>query len=522
MHRGLGIPEILSNICELIPNDTERDLHCLDSGTNHTLAALARTCRAFQNPALDVLWNSQFTILNVIRCMPEDIWEWTDEELDEDDEDEEVSPIALKRPVFPEDWERPLYYARRVRHFALGDEHVPSACYDILRVSLPAEHLFPKIETLQLYTTQSHVFPNYPLFLGPRLTTLHLGVCQSVVHLTMLLDLATQCPRLQEVTIRCSELEPSPQLQAFSFVAIHLKELRSLNVPCLDGPSLDHLSGLASLEFMALVRQPVFDIPSVPARIQAEDCHVHGEMMMNISLSDTRAVSEVLSRFQARSVRMLIIELPRDTRAAVFLECCSVVVAQCRGHPPSSLTIRCETFPKIMHTADQIAVYKVPVALLSPLFIFENLTSVYLAAPVGFDLDDDSVASLARAWPRIHYLSLVSSMSKNVPSRATLLALLSFAKHCPFLSSLTLSLDAKVVPTIASGPDTPRPQQRALSSLVVCDSPIDSPLAVAVFLSSLFPRLRNVSSRGGLVDLAAQWKAVDKALPLVGVSRTEE
>ncbi|KAJ7614436.1 hypothetical protein FB45DRAFT_802342 [Roridomyces roridus] len=514
MHRGLGIPEILSNICELTPDDTERDLHCLDSDTNHTLAALARTCRAFQNPALDVLWNSQFTILNVIRCMPEDIWEWPDQEPDGDEEEEEVSPIHLKRPVFPEDWERPLFYARRVRHFAFSsDEYVPSACYDVLRVSLPVEHLFPNIESLQWYTKQSHVFSNYPLFLGPRLTTLDLGVCQSVVHLTMLLGLATQCPRLQEVTIRCSELEPSPQLQAFSFVAMHLKELRTLNVPCLDGPSLDHLSSLASLEFMALVRQPVFDIPSVPARIQAEDRHVPGEMMMNISLSDTRAVSEALSRFQARSVRMLIIELPRDTPATVFLECCSVVAAQCRGRPPSSLTIRCKSFPKITHTADQIAVYKVPAALLSPLFIFENLTSVHLAAPVGFDLDDDSVGSLARAWPRIHYLSLVSSMSKTVRSHATLLALLSFAEHCPFLSSLTLSLDAKVVPTIASGPDTPRPQQRALYSLVVYDSPIDSPLAVAVFLSSLFSRLRNVSSRGELIDLAAQWRAVDKALP---------
>ncbi|KAJ7613397.1 hypothetical protein FB45DRAFT_1008923 [Roridomyces roridus] len=398
-------------------------------------------------------------------------------------------------------------------------------------------HLFPNIEYLEWNTKEGRLFPQYRLFVGPRLTTLNLGVCQSVVHLSLLPGLATQCPRLQEVTIECSEFDLTPQRHAFSFITRLWKELRHLEVACLDGSSLDHLSSLPSLECLILSSQTPWTFAIIPARTEAEECHDPMDNM-SINVTDTHAVSEVLSRFQTRPLHALEIRLPRDTPAAAFLECCSAVVGQRRDHPPSSLTIQCKAFTANGNTvadAAQITTYQVAVTLLSPLFIFENLTCVELTAPVGFDFDNDSIASLACAWPRIQHLELVSSMFQNIPSRATLLALVAFAKHCRSLRLLKLSLNAKVVPTwqtLASSPDAPRPQQRVLSSLYVRDSPVGSPLAVAVFLSSLFPKLRHIStsSQGILqteqveqVDpLNSQWKAVEKALPLLGVARAEE
>ncbi|KAJ6523265.1 hypothetical protein DFH09DRAFT_937984, partial [Mycena vulgaris] len=35
------------------------------------LAALARTCQIFQNPALDLLWRQQDTLLNFVNCFPD-------------------------------------------------------------------------------------------------------------------------------------------------------------------------------------------------------------------------------------------------------------------------------------------------------------------------------------------------------------------------------------------------------------------------------------------------------------------
>jgi hypothetical protein len=38
------------------------------------LAALSRTCKAFNDPALDVLWETQDTILNLMTCFPWDLF----------------------------------------------------------------------------------------------------------------------------------------------------------------------------------------------------------------------------------------------------------------------------------------------------------------------------------------------------------------------------------------------------------------------------------------------------------------
>lgn len=40
-----------------------------------TVYALARTCRTLQGPALDVIWYYQFGLQNLVKCMPEDLWE---------------------------------------------------------------------------------------------------------------------------------------------------------------------------------------------------------------------------------------------------------------------------------------------------------------------------------------------------------------------------------------------------------------------------------------------------------------
>lgn len=40
-----------------------------------SLCALAQTCRALQEPALDVLWYHKVGLHHLIQCMPEDAWE---------------------------------------------------------------------------------------------------------------------------------------------------------------------------------------------------------------------------------------------------------------------------------------------------------------------------------------------------------------------------------------------------------------------------------------------------------------
>ena len=71
----LQIPELLSQIIEACApgyRDQSSSLSCSRLGT---VAALARTCRTFQDSALDVLWYSQYGMLNLLWCLPDDKWE---------------------------------------------------------------------------------------------------------------------------------------------------------------------------------------------------------------------------------------------------------------------------------------------------------------------------------------------------------------------------------------------------------------------------------------------------------------
>jgi hypothetical protein len=39
-----------------------------------TLSSLARTCKALQQPALDLLWHHQDGLIPLLKCMSNDLW----------------------------------------------------------------------------------------------------------------------------------------------------------------------------------------------------------------------------------------------------------------------------------------------------------------------------------------------------------------------------------------------------------------------------------------------------------------
>lgn len=76
MHPCLTVQEILANIFasysysytgEAFTGIKKYSLHAQD---RRLLAHLARTCKAFSEPALDVLWHTQTSIVPLVRCLP--------------------------------------------------------------------------------------------------------------------------------------------------------------------------------------------------------------------------------------------------------------------------------------------------------------------------------------------------------------------------------------------------------------------------------------------------------------------
>jgi hypothetical protein len=65
MHPALRIAEIVGLICDSFDPDYEPK----------TLLALARTATFFTHSVLNGLWESQATLINVLRCLPADLWD---------------------------------------------------------------------------------------------------------------------------------------------------------------------------------------------------------------------------------------------------------------------------------------------------------------------------------------------------------------------------------------------------------------------------------------------------------------
>ncbi|KAJ7907014.1 hypothetical protein B0H13DRAFT_2503798 [Mycena leptocephala] len=116
----------------------------------------------------------------------------------------------------------------------------------------------------------------------------------------------------------------------------------------------------------------------------------------------------------------------------------------------------------------------IPGSSLRTLDCFVNLRTLSLTAPVGFDLDDPTIAQLAAAWSNITTLMLPTPIS-TVPPRLTLQSLYSLAQTCPRLCSLRLTFDATSIP--APGPM--RAIHDCLASIDVESSPISNATPVA-------------------------------------------
>ncbi|KAJ7175222.1 hypothetical protein C8R43DRAFT_599790 [Mycena crocata] len=522
MHHSLRIPEIVVMICEAVVDPSER-LDVRTDETSAALCALAKTCKAFSSPALDLLWMFQQSLMPLLCCMPPDVWDEYDDE-------------CLRRPVVPADWTRPLVYAHRVRGFKIYDAAPSTELLETLSLCWPGEQLFPNIEILHLGTSTPELFPHIRLFLGPQLKSLCLGDLSLPSHLSFLPILAGKCHLLTEVDISFTEMDEQLQIESLSLFVRGLECLKTLTIPFIDRVGLEHIAQLPNLISLTLYNQfPMLDI-SVPLHSTHNPSFTKLESL-NLAGTTVGALGEILSFFPHAPIKDIEATLPKSIPSTDIAELYSALASNCSDTSLSWLRLGQETFrnfPTAVPDAAQIALCAISGTQLRPLFTFKHLQSVTLCTPVGFDLDDGTLEDLAQAWPELKSLTIDANEWVHLPSRVTLAALLPFARHCPHLSSLHLALNATVVPNWESFKPAKkkkhRVSQRGLTKLYVSASPLVAPLAVAGFLSSLFPRLRDIITERRrqanpspeAIARAEKWKMVQEALPVLRTVRAEE
>ncbi|KAF8218189.1 hypothetical protein K438DRAFT_2038903, partial [Mycena galopus ATCC 62051] len=458
---------------------------------------LARTCQAFQEPALNFLWREQDTLVNVLKCLPSHLWE----EAVKISSPYTTRTFRITGAILPADWDVALAYAFRVQelrlHWSQFDDTVSSRviAVDVLETissQLPRDHLFPNLK--KLWFQLSEEAGSYiNIFLGPKIIDADIYL-PSNSH--TLLNLPLRYPELRRLVF-CGTGNPSTY-GALSKIALSLNRIEALRLPKLDRVALEHVSRLPSLQSLRLDAPALPDLgPPTPFYSFVEAHSPSFSALRDLDFESTTI--EFAIEFLQLLSNCCLVSFHVGTAEPATKSTTRQFYAALASHlSHSTLQTLYVLFEgnSVMPTSleDTPVNYVIDGFILAKLFCFVNLTNVELAHPVGFDIDDTTAWDIARAWPRVRVLSLTGGTDLRHPScpRMSLLGLKAFANHCPQLVFLAIAFDASTVPSFHDSPGTI--SQSYLTELNVDIAPINDPLAVATFMSALFPSLTEIGT----------------------------
>ncbi|KAF8186148.1 hypothetical protein K438DRAFT_1936851 [Mycena galopus ATCC 62051] len=507
MHRSLRIPEVVSLICSR--------LNPVANVGAAALAALARTSTVFHDAALDELWKQQTTLMNLIHCMPSDLWEIVH------------LPGALRilfgpvlkptRPIVPSDWDRPLIESKNCRW-----------PMEKIQTCIPGDHLLPSLQHLSWgYSSAASlgysesVLPFIDLFLGPHLKSIVIGQCEGNAHYSLLADLGHNYPALTGVAILPAESTDDDDDDDGATIF-----LRSLIDSC--SISRRRHAGSRRVDPYRRTENPGPPRRRAPPSLLFPQAN-HGalfprlrEAKIRIESGDILALTEFLRTWNNPALRSFDVDFKgnkgRDLSAPIFSqrveEFHRILSVHCV--PGSLKTFRFHISDD--SSFDDVGSFVYPGHCLNSLFGFSNLTDVSIRVLHGFAIDDAVVSDLARAWPYLRELSLATEGHDPTPL-VTLRGVQALAQYCDQLRALVMTFDATNVPPSATS-EEPQISQRALVSLEVAFSHIAVAFPVARFLSATFVKLKRVKAEYS--QYSSKWDEVGVLLPELLEIREEE
>ncbi|KAF8838645.1 hypothetical protein BDN67DRAFT_1012953 [Paxillus ammoniavirescens] len=144
---------------------------------------------------------------------------------------------------------------------------------------------------------------------------------------------------------------------------------------------------------------------------------------------------------------------------------------------------------------------QVTLSTFQSLLALPNVTWFQLDVPCAILLDDADLTTLAKHWPILKRLSINTQRGWGASNRITHQGLLNLLSHCPELSGFALSVDFSDIDIDTSRLSDSRPgngvtHERCTTADFVT-STINNPIAIAAFLSDIFPKLSYVHHSWG-------------------------
>jgi hypothetical protein len=502
MHPCLSIDEILRLIaCELAA-----------STGRATTVALACCCKSFEDPALDALWETQNTLLPLLKSLPGDVW-------DGDGYTVSVPTTCvffflnrLDRKSFRRlpttlEWARFRNYVRRIRTFkGPGDSIFLSAeAFAVLQPCAVSEPFLPNLKCLYLWDTVGGFIPFIPSFLSPATTIIDIifdeGGLPKATFASMVTTFPALCPNLQRIY-----LYPLPRdliITAAVSKFLLTTNRRTLRQFRVDSPLTEE------------AREVIYKLPNLCGLWVAVEGPTSLPTMVLPNLTEMDIEYDHncawLEGFRGATFGRLdsIIFRPKSesTQIAGFLEAFESVGLT------TSTTL--STF-KFYTPRPWRPNYR---SLLPFTQLRELEIEFSCDGGCSSTIDDDIITDMARVMPKLEIL-LLGTEPCQTATGVTAKGLAVLAYYCPNLSNLRIHLRVDSLSTLPAISGTPRVRTAAprrdcaLRGLHVGQIPMpkESVLMAALTLSRIFPHLIWINS----TDDDKNWAEVSGAVSLSG------
>ncbi|KAG2073426.1 hypothetical protein BDR04DRAFT_1094939 [Suillus decipiens] len=409
MHQALLIPEILWEIFAQV-----NQLYISTSLIRKTTAALAATCKAFYEPAMDLLWAEIYDLTPLLGCVTRLhplIYHGDSDRSYCFDWAENVEPLSAHEA------RQFLRHSPRVRTLTISSHCV----LKLLCVIPTGTCIFPKLKSL---TWKLSTVKYLNLFLPHTLRQCY------IMSVNELQPIVTCCTALELLDIGTPDRSTANELSLLSNSVCLCRNLVTLSCPPLDWAAWKHLSNLHALRSLTI------DEGRIPPPWSLEQGVIDFSPFLNLIALSFRLHSaacsiRILHYLQFPSLKKLFISL--DVLSSAEAEQLFRALSNCKA---------CQTLEEltIILKDENLAPRGNSLTVIPHLLCFTQLRSLSLFCHDTFiHLDDDLLVEAISSWPHIHSLKIEDSGFRTSP--VTFRALFTALRLRPQLYSLRVAIN---------------------------------------------------------------------------------
>ncbi|EIW78600.1 hypothetical protein CONPUDRAFT_167580 [Coniophora puteana RWD-64-598 SS2] len=528
MHHVLTNLEVLHKIFSSLQDEKGKEFGEHTITRRSTLARLARTCRTFQEPALDTLWEHLTSADPLLKLLPEKSISYRPWLLANEHRNKGAEAFlqGAGRVLVRADWDLFKTYARRVRILGPFKSYTGVFFYNLELAPHDMLPLLPNLKILDWRGFNDHSIPlqYLGLFLSPTLKRLRIELSTSTKHeeLYALSIAPVSCPKIRDLGFSGYEfIRDFGASRSTYYSSQILCQWSNLSNAVFDSVTDDALVHLAQMQTLVSLKVDLDKIDS----LDGVRSRVTGTAFPSLTSCSLRCVDVYLSIEFVTIMQLSPVELTLNSPVLDESSPIEELFTTLSTHPSRRELEKVNIhWTKVQFNLPELKAPRDPpeecltIMRLRPLFSFRQLRVLSINMPLEITLDDLDIIELAHAFPALEELSLnggdnltvdplgpwyvqaLDDFSRQrfcagwlVKPRVTFRGLYALVESCPRLRGLGISFDAEQAADEVPN-EVPSPN-RDIQYLPVGNSACGDPEGVASRLRSIFPNVSRIMTR---------------------------